>query len=359
MIGIYVHIPFCESKCVYCAFASFVKDESFQSDYFEFLNKEIRTCKFEDRQVSSIYFGGGTPSCVKPEKIVEVLTTIKNNFKVSENAEITIECNPCSTSLEKLKTYYLAGFNRVSFGVQSLDDDMLKFLSRRHTKTQALDAIKNAKAVGFENISADLLLGLPAGDIISDAEKLISAGAKHISAYMLQVEDGTPLKDMVKRGEANLPSDDQTVDNYQKLVDFLQKNRFLQYEISNFALNGFKSKHNYAYWTGQAYMGFGLGAHSFDGKNRRFANANNFNDYFVGKQSVEKLSPLQRDEEMIMLGLRCENGFNAQKLHFDIFQNANFKKHIERGVLQQFGNTIKLNPKFYSISNAVIIDLLP
>ena len=359
MIGIYVHIPFCESKCIYCGFSSFVKDESFQSDYFEFLKSEICACKFADQQVSSIYFGGGTPSCVKPEKIVEVLTTIKNNFKVSANAEITIECNPCSTSLKKLQAYHSAGFNRISFGVQSLDDDMLKFLSRRHTKAQALDAIKNAKAVGFENISADLLLGLPAGDIISDAEKLISAGAKHISAYMLQVEDGTPLKDMVKRGEANLPSDDQTVDNYQKLVDFLQKNRFLQYEISNFAQNGFKSQHNYAYWTGRAYLGFGLGAHSFDGAFVRWANADNFEDYFSGKQNKECLSPAQRDEEIVMLGLRCDAGFDKTKLSFDIEKVPAFKQLLANNILIQKGNKVFLNPTYYNISNSVIIKLLP
>lgn len=359
MMGIYVHIPFCESKCIYCAFASFVCDENFQARYFEFLNKEIKSCNFPDRQCCSIYFGGGTPSCVKPEKIAMILKTIKSNFNVLENAEITIECNPCSVSTQKLSSYFDAGFNRISFGVQSLDESMLKFLGRRHTKAQALDAIGYAKNAGFENISADLLLGLPAGDIISDAQTLIAAGVKHISAYMLQVEDGTPLKNMVESGKVKLPSDDETVDNYQKLADFLQKNRFLQYEISNFALKGFKSKHNFAYWTGQAYLSFGLGAHSFDGKYKRFANADNFEDYFAGKQNVEKLSPSQRDEEMIMLGLRCESGFDTKKLHFDISQNANFQRYINGGVLQKFGNTIKLNPKFYSISNAVIIDLLP
>lgn len=359
MMGIYVHIPFCESKCTYCAFASFVRDENFQARYFEFLNKEIKSCNFPDREVASIYFGGGTPSCVSEKQIVKTLQTIKSAFHVLPDAEITIECNPCSASLEKLKTYHSAGFNRVSFGVQSLDESMLKFLGRRHTKAQALAAIENAKRAGFDNISADLLLGLPKGDIQNDAKILLRSGVKHISAYMLQVEDGTPLKNMVESGKVKLTSDDQTVDNYQKLADFLQKNRFLQYEISNFALKGYKSKHNFAYWTGQAYLGFGLGAHSFDGKYKRFSSADNFEDYFAGKQNVEQLSPSQRDEEMIMLGLRCESGFDAKKLHFDISKNANFQKYINGGVLQKIGSTIKLNPKFYNISNSVIIDLLP
>ncbi len=359
MIGIYVHIPFCESKCVYCAFASFVKDESFQSDYFEFLNKEIRTCKFEDRQVSSIYFGGGTPSCVKPEKIVEVLTTIKNNFKVSENAEITIECNPCSTSLEKLEAYHSAGFNRISFGVQSLDSKMLKFLGRRHDKAQALDAIKKAKAAGFENISADLLLGLPKERVLKDAKCLMRQGVKHISAYMLQLEEGTKLKSLVEGGEVELPSEDKVVKTYQKLCKLLQKNGFAQYEISNFAQNGFKSQHNYAYWTGRAYLGFGLGAHSFDGAFVRWANADNFEDYFLGKQNKECLSPAQRDEEIVMLGLRCDAGFDKTKLSFDIEKVPAFKQLLANNILIQKGNKVFLNPTYYNISNSVIIKLLP
>lgn len=358
MMGIYVHIPFCESKCIYCAFASFVRDENFQARYFEFLNKEIKSCNFPDREVASIYFGGGTPSCVKPEKIAMILKTIKSNFNVLENAEITIECNPCSASAQKLSSYFDAGFNRISFGVQSLDESMLKFLGRRHTKAQALDAIGYAKNAGFENISADLLLGLPAGDVISDAQELIAAGVKHISAYMLQVEDGTPLKNMVESGKVKLPSDDQTVDNYQKLTDFLQKNRFLQYEISNFALKGFKSKHNFAYWTGQAYLGFGLGAHSFDGKYKRFSSADNFEDYFAGKQNVEQLSPSQRDEEMIMLGLRCNAGFRLDALNASISEKPIFKKYVQDGILEMQDGTIRLNSKYYNVSNSIILHLI-
>lgn len=358
MMGIYVHIPFCESKCIYCAFASFVRDENFQARYFEFLNKEIKSCNFPDRQCCSIYFGGGTPSCVSEKQIVKTLQTIKSAFHVLPDAEITIECNPCSASLEELKAYHSAGFNRISFGVQSLNDKMLKFLGRRHTKAQALDAICYAKNAGFENISADLLLGLPAGDVISDAQELITAGVKHISAYMLQVEDGTPLKNMVESGKVKLPSDDQTVDNYQKLADFLQKNRFLQYEISNFALKGFKSKHNFAYWTGQAYLGFGLGAHSFDGKYKRFSNADNFEDYFIGKQNVEKLSPSQRDEEMIMLGLRCDAGFRLDALNASISEKPIFKKYVQDGILEMQDGTIRLNSKYYNVSNSIILHLI-
>lgn len=358
MIGIYVHIPFCESKCIYCAFASFVRDENFQDRYFEFLNKEIKNCNFPDREVASIYFGGGTPSCVSEKQIVKTLQTIKSAFHVLPDAEITIECNPCSASLEKLKAYHSAGFNRVSFGVQSLNDKMLKFLGRRHTKAQALAAIENAKRAGFDNISADLLLGLPKDDVQNDAKILLRSGVKHISAYMLQIEDGTPLKNMVESGKVKLPDDDVVVKKYQKLADFLQKNGFLQYEISNFALKGFKSKHNYAYWTGQAYLGFGLGAHSFDGGFVRWANADNFEDYFLGKQNREVLSSSQRDEEVIMLGLRCDAGFRLDALNASISEKPIFKKYVQDNILKVQDGIIRLNSKYYNVSNSIILHLI-
>ncbi len=358
MIGIYVHIPFCESKCVYCAFASFICDKSAQDKYFDALKKEIENCTYLDREVSSIYFGGGTPSCVSEDKISVIMEAINRHFKVLENAEITIECNPCSATFEKLSAYKKMGFNRISFGVQSLDNKVLKFLGRRHNKREALEALENARRAGFENISADLLLGLPGGDVIKDAGVLIKKGVKHLSAYMLQVEGGTPLFNMVNNKEINLPSDDQTADNYNRLALFLDKNGLKRYEISNFALEGFESKHNSAYWTGQAYLGFGLGAHSFDGKDKRWANAANFDDYYAGKVQTEKLSELERDEEIIMLGLRCKYGFNINSLSCDLLKNKNFSDLISQNIITKKGDIVTLNPSFYEVSNSVILKLL-
>ncbi len=358
MIAIYVHIPFCESKCVYCAFASFLTGEKEREKYFEVLKKEIAACDFDDRDVQSIYFGGGTPSCVSEEKIASVLETIKKHFRVLENAEITIECNPCSASEKKLASYKNMGINRISFGVQSLDENMLKFLGRRHNKLGALDAIKRATAAGFENISADLLLGLPAGDVKKDAARLIRNGVKHISAYMLQIEEKTPLKKMVERGKLKLPSDDETADNYQKLASFLQKKGLKRYEISNFALPSYESRHNSAYWTGGQYIGFGLGAHSFDGKNKRWANASNFEDYYAGRVQIESLSTSERDEEIIMLGLRCSFGFNIKELSFDISKNKSFNELLKQNIIIKNGDIITLNSDFYGVSNSVILKLL-
>lgn len=358
MISIYVHIPFCESKCVYCAFASFVEGEQEIKKYFETLKQEIASCEFSDREVSTIYFGGGTPSCVSEQQIFEVLQVIKHNFKVEENAEISIECNPNSATEKKLAAYKKMGFNRISFGVQSLDDQMLKFLGRKHDKQGALAAVERAAAAGFENISADLLLGLPAGDVKKDAARLIKNGVKHISAYMLQIEENTPLKKMVERGELKLPSDDETADNYQKLACFLQKKGLKRYEISNFALPGYESRHNSTYWTGGRYIGFGLGAHSFDGKYKRWANASNFEDYYAGRVQIETLSPSERDEEIIMLGLRCSFGFNIKDLSFDITKNKNFNELLKQNIIIKNGDIITLNSDFYGVSNSVIIKLL-
>ncbi len=358
MIGIYVHVPFCNNKCIYCAFASFVADKREQQKYFDHLCREIENCDFLDREVASIYFGGGTPSVVDTEHIIKVMTTIKQHFNILPKAEITIECNPCSTDKEKLKAYKQMGFNRISFGVQSLDDDMLKFLGRRHDRCMALEKIKLAKSEGFDNISADLILGLKKGDVVHDAQVLIESGVKHISAYMLQIESGTPLEKMLKNKEAEIKTDDETVDNYQNLVEFLQKNGLKRYEISNFALKGYQSKHNKAYWTGRAYLGFGLGAHSFDGDKTRVANPSNFEDYYAGKKMIEKLTDAERDEEIIMLGLRCEVGFDINQLKKNILSNPKFQQYLKSGILQKEGKIVKLNPDFYGVSNTIIENLI-
>lgn len=358
MIRIYVHIPFCDSKCIYCAFASFVAENGVKNQYFDFLNNEIINSNLDDKVVSSIYFGGGTPSSVEPKQIVRTLETIKNNFYVLSDAEITIECNPCSTSQEKLFSYYKAGFNRISFGVQSLNNSMLKFLSRRHDKRVALQAVKLAKKVGFENISADLILGLKKGNVVRDARALINVGVKHISAYMLQVEEGTRLKALVLDHSDVIKNDDQAVKDYNRLCNFLDNHGFERYEISNFAFNGFQSEHNLGYWRGEKYIGFGLSAHSFDGKNKRWANSSNLGDYYKRKIVQEVLSQEEIDEEKIMLGLRCYLGFNLKDVSFDLENNKNFQQMIKDKILFREEDQVRLNPKYYEISNSIILKLL-
>lgn len=356
MTGVYIHIPFCDSKCAYCVFASFVAKEGIKEKYFDYLCEEIQRYPFNEK-VDTVYFGGGTPSSVNPEQIVRVLNVLQSKFDIAGDAEITIECNPGSADKQKLAIYKKAGFNRISFGVQSLNDEMLSLIGRRHDRKRAIDAIKDAKAVGFDNISADLLLSLPKGDIEDDANVLIEHGVKHISAYMLQIEDNTPLERMVAKGAFVPKNEDETVLDYEKLAICLKEKGLQHYEISNFAFSGFESKHNSHYWTGEKYIGFGLGAHSFDGRYRRSANASGLDDYFEGKKTEELLSISERDEEIIMLGMRCKFGFDLKKLSFDLTKNTEFADLLSRNIIVNNADIITINPEYYPVSNSIIIKL--
>ncbi len=367
-LGLYFHIPFCESKCLYCDFASFSGAKDREEAYFKFLLNEIKHSEHKGREVDTIYIGGGTPSCVDANFIKQVLETIKSTFKVDDTAEISMECNPNSVTEEKLKQYKSFGVNRISYGVQSLQEDALKSIGRLHSREQALNAITLAKSVGFKNVSADLMLGLPNAmpeKVIEDAEILISLGITHISSYMLQVEEGTPLFEIVKRNPDFVSSDDESVLIYEKLVKFLEKNGFLRYEISNFALNGYECKHNLKYWAGDEYLGFGLSAHSLiRGKkaDQRIANSKTFEDYFSGKKTVENLFVTDKIEEKIMLGLRCKLGFSKSELAtlgYNINQNKNLEKFLEQGIILEDDDMIKLNPQYYGVSNFIIVELLP
>lgn len=362
-LGIYVHIPFCESKCAYCDFASFVKPQEVKEEYFKSLLDELTNSKYAGQEVDTIYFGGGTPSCVDKKYIGDILLTIKALFKV-ENAEISIECNPNSIDREKLEYYLSQGINRISFGVQSLQDDALKEIGRRHNAQTALDAIKLAKAVGFKNINADLLIGIPNASeekLLDDAKALIECGVNHISAYMLQVEEGTAIFERVKQNKNYLPSEDDSVYLYERLVGFLCKNGFRRYEISNFATKGFECKHNYKYWSGAPYLGFGLGAHSYI-EGVRFSNSKDFGEYFARKVKSEVLSNENKILERLMLGLRCDLGFSKKELlelGYDITKNSTYKEFLDKGFLIENGDRIMLEPNKYGVSNYIIVKLLP
>lgn len=359
-LGIYVHIPFCESKCAYCDFASFVVEN--KQKYFDFLLNEINSSSEKGRSVDTIYIGGGTPSSVNEKYVEAVLSCIRNNFKVDDNAEITIEANPNSASYQKLSAYFDMGINRVSFGVQTLDDDALKELGRRHTSSEALEAISNAHKVGFKNISADLMLGIPQMDLaktLDGARRLIQTGVTHISCYMLQVEKGTPLEKRAKT-LGYLPSEDETVEFYQSVIELLKKHGFKQYEVSNFAREGYQSRHNLKYWAGEEYIGFGLSASSYL-KEKRITNACTFENYYDGKKQVETLTKENKILEKIMLGLRCFLGFSKSELKslgYDISQNDNFKEYIKKGILFEEGDNITLNSDFYGVNNYIITSIL-
>jgi len=364
MLGVYIHMPFCERKCSYCAFSSFVSSEKEQEKYITSLISEIQHfSQKEKRNIDSISIGGGTPSLISVQLMEKLFNCLKENFIWSDNLEFSIEANPNSLTKEKLEFYKKSGVNRLSIGVQSLDDEKLKSIGRLHTSQQAIDVVKMAENY-FDNISVDMLIGLPnmkKEDFLKEIELLSSFNIKHISAYMLQVEEGTPLAKIVKNNPFVLPDDDDSVGAYEEMACLLKKHGFNRYEVSNFAKDGFECKHNMKYWTGEDYIGFGLSAHSYIEGNR-FANAKNFNDYYVGKLSMqEKLTDEQKIEEHIMLGLRCNQGVDKEylsRLGYDITKNENLLNFIEKGIIKEDKNRLFLNPDYYGVNNYIIVHLL-
>ena len=379
-LSVYVHIPFCNSKCFYCSFCSSTQTEKTQKSYFKALQTEIKTCaeKFLGFVVKTIYFGGGTPSVASESQIETTLKTIKKVFNVSETAEITIECNPNSTTKEKLMFYKKIGINRLSFGVQSFNKKALEFVGRINKqeakiyKKQVMFCLNSAKEVGFENVSADFILGLPyqKKKELKGFFKKVSPFVSHFSCYMLQIEDGTKLKEKLKE-----VSDEILAGQYELSVKILEKLGFLRYEISNFSKPGYESKHNNTYWNRKPYLGFGLSAHSFTGGTRT-ANTENLKTYinFWGQKEVEfkqiklvqtkeKVLKEQAIEEEIMLALRTKNGLNLEKFCKKFYnlkeeKKAKIEMLLKNNLIKIENNFLSLTPKGYLVANEIIVQLL-
>ncbi|MBR1890227.1 MAG: radical SAM family heme chaperone HemW [Clostridia bacterium] len=361
-ISLYVHIPFCKQKCNYCAFASFCRSEKEMDEYVDFLCKEIRSRKC-DKVVKTIYIGGGTPSTLNQEQITKIVSAIYNTFDVYDNAEFTIEANPNSISEPLLITWKNLRVNRVSVGVQSLNDKTLKKIGRLHNRAMALEKLKLVRHY-FDNVSADLIVGLEnesGKDLCRYAKEILSLGVKHISCYLLEVYENTPMYKMISSGAYKPLDDDQTIDSFEKLSHYLIDLGMERYEISNFAFEGYESKHNLNYWCRGEYLGFGLGAHSFE-NGVRYANDDTFEGYYAGKKVSEQLTVKEEIEEIIMLGLRCKLGVDIKTINqmgYDIQKNESYIDYIKQGVLTQQGDKIFLNPLFYHISNTIISNLMP
>ena len=359
-LSLYIHIPFCERKCNYCAFVSFCEGEIEQQIYIDFLVREIENFKTE-RYVKTIYIGGGTPSVLPIFMLKKVFNAIYSNFKVAEDAEITIEVNPNSIDEEKLKEYKKLGVNRISVGVQSLKNSSLKRIGRLHDRRCAIDAVKLISRY-FDNISADLILGLEKDkNAVHYAKKLLSLGVKHISCYMLEIHENTKIFEEIKNKKYQPQDDNDVVKEYYKLISYLEKHGVMQYEISNFAKNGYESRHNINYWTLGSYIGFGVAAHSFYNGIRK-ENANSLKEYYAGKNIEEKENEKTTAEEMIMLGLRCFAGVNILKLKqlgYDIQENKYYQDFIGRWILIEKEGQIYLNRYYLHLSDYIIEKLLP
>ena len=314
MSGIYIHIPFCKSKCYYCNFYSIIS----LKDKDKFINSLLLEIDLQknylnnDDEINTIYIGGGTPSLLDRHEINKILEKIFDSFNIIKNPEITIEINPDDINIQKANDLKLTLVNRVSLGVQSFFDDDLKYLKRRHDAEQALNSINLLQKAGYNNISIDFIYGIPtlSNELFKkNLEKAVSLNIPHISAYALTIESGTVLNNLIQKGKVKPPVDERTAEHFLLAMELLKKNNYQHYEISNFCKEGYVSKHNSNYWLREKYLGLGPSAHSYDLNSRQW-NTSNINEYVKNTQinkipsEIEVLTKKQKYNEYVMLSLR-------------------------------------------------------
>lgn len=363
-LSIYVHIPFCNSKCKYCAFVSMVASEDDKKRYFVDLMNEIKlqAKKYAGfYSVSSIYIGGGTPSCLDYYYVRDLLSCLYKNFAVKNTAEITIEINPNSADKTKIREYVLSGVNRFSIGLQSVNPKILKEMGRTHNVQDFENVVAEIREYGVKNISADMIIGYP-GQKLSDIKDTIALLLKlqipHISTYMLQIEQGTKLKALVDNGSVSLPNEDLVIDMYNYVFDTLSKEGYNRYELSNFAKPTFESFHNSVYWKRKDYLGIGLAAHSYI-EGTRFANTENITKYaskIENEQEIpveisKTLSKEEQKEEFIMLSLRTKEGIDLEAYKQEFGENLAAKKKDTIATLIKLGFIILTNDNHLICSN--------
>lgn len=367
-VGLYVHIPFCVSKCNYCDFCSFPERNFVSKDeYIDSLVAEINSYTEENMVVDTIFFGGGTPSILTPSEFERITRAIFSSFSVSSDVEFTIEANPKTLSREKLCAYKALGVNRISIGMQSTHEKELKKLGRIHSFDDFLETIRIVRETGIENINVDVMYGIPEQTKESFEEtinKVLALKLPHISVYGLILEEGTPFFD--KRDSLALPTDDDECDMYYLASEILGKNGYKHYEISNYCLNGFECLHNIKYWHCDEYIGVGLSAYSFYG-GRRFGNTRDYKGY-VGQKDVLQYDELldKSDEayEYVMLGLRLKDGISLSeyKERFGVdFLDGREKVITELsnlGLVNLSEDTLSLTERGFYVSNSILIKLL-
>ena len=373
-LGIYIHVPFCRSKCQYCDFYSLTtKDDNLLDGFLDAICDHIKEAGAlaPNYKVDSIFFGGGTPSFFGADGLATILTTIRRNFDVTNDAEITCEANPDSISDKLLGRLYAEGFNRISLGVQCDNNEILKKLGRPHTYEQAVNAYHRIRKAGFRNVSLDLIYGLPGQDLQAwqdTLENVLRLNPEHISCYGLKVEEGTPLFEY--RQYANLPDDDVQADMYMAACEILRGRGFKQYEISNFCRKGLSSRHNTKYWTGGEYLGFGPSASS-DFAGKRFTLVRDLQTYIQGirdggevMEDVQEIPLRERAGEYLMLRLRTSGGIAAEEyerrflLPFAPLEEILLKHENLYYTTRNEEGRWCLTPKGYLISNDIITDLL-
>lgn len=377
-LSIYIHIPFCNSKCNYCAFVSKVGTEAEKLAYIKELLAEIKMRAQEYREyfkIASIYIGGGTPSCLNNFEIRDILGCIYKNFSVKNTAEITIEVNPNAVTKSKIREYILAGINRFSIGLQCANQRVLAAMGRTHSVKDFTEAVNNMRDQGISNISSDIIIGYP-GQTLKDVDEtlkhLLALNIPHISCYMLQVEENTKLKALVDKGVSHIVPEEKLVTMYNYVLKTLKDNGYNRYELSNFAKPGFVCYHNNVYWNRTDYLGFGVSAHSYV-SGVRFSNTESLPEYArcineLGKPPVKSANELTKDEkkeEFVMLSLRTDKGLDTKLYEAEFGEKfmpsrkAKIASLITNGFITLDPNgVIKATDKGFLVLNRIIYELI-
>ena len=370
-LGIYIHIPFCKQKCFYCDFCSFANKNEMQERYVEAVINEIKNITHKEKYtVTTIYFGGGTPSILNPEYIKNILQEIESSFKILDDAEITIEINPGTVNEEKLKKYKEYGINRLSIGLQSANDKILKKIGRIHDYKQFEETFFYARKCGFKNINVDLMIGLPTQtieDVKQTLEKIIQKNPEHISVYSLIIEEGTIIEKLINENKLQLPDEETERIMYWTVVNELKENGYNQYEISNFSKKTYESRHNTNCWKQKQYIGLGTSAHSYLNK-KRYSNTNNIEEYIknIQENNISKNITIHEEQteestmnEYMLLGLRMIQGININefKQKFKTDPTIKYKKILEKlqkeNLIQITKTSIKLTKQGIDFGNIV------
>lgn len=362
-LGIYIHIPFCKQKCSYCDFISYSNKNNLVEQYIEKLKQEIQSKSTTEYEISTIYFGGGTPSYIEDRHIIDILETIKQNYNISGNVEIIIEVNPGTVTEEKLQNYVSAGINRISIGLQSCNDNLLKMIGRIHSFEEFLNTYELARKVGFKNINVDLMIGLPKQtlkDVKDSLKEIISLNPEHVSVYSLIVEEETPIERKIENRELELPDEELERKQYWEVKKTLEKYGYKHYEISNFAKDGYESKHNMNCWEQKEYIGFGVAAHSYLNK-KRFSNVETIEEYLKEKEPiVHEIQDLENQKkEYMLLGLRKIDGIKISSFKNKFGSNPimEFKDELNKLVQEKLIeidlDEIKLTKKGIDLANIV------
>lgn len=371
-IGIYIHIPFCKRKCFYCDFCSFETNANLYKEYVDCLIEEIKNCNVNNKEVlvKTIYIGGGTPSIIDEKCIEFIISALKDKFNFDKKCEMTIEVNPGTANIDKLKKYKEIGINRLSIGLQTTNDRLLNLIGRIHNFNEFENVYDIARSVGFKNVNVDLMIGLPTqtiDDVVESLDKIIKKNPEHISVYSLILEEGTKLEKMVKNRKIDVLEDELERDMYWTVKRTLKQNGYNHYEISNFAKSGFESKHNTDCWKQHEYLGFGLSAHSYF-NDIRYSNICDISKYInnIKNKDFEKnveINEIQdiktKENEFIILGLRMLKGVNIDSFYKIFNENPTkmYAKQIEKltnqGLIKIENGNIKLTDKGIDFANIV------